>query len=262
MLHDQKVVVVLPAYRAGRTLQRAHDAIPRDFVDEVIFVDDASDDDTIAVARQLGTTVFVHKQNLGYGGNQKTRYAEALRSGADIVVMVHPDYQYEPRLITAIAAMIASRVYDVVLDSRVLGNKLLAACHATSTSPTGSHLGPEPASRLEAVGVSHRLPCLFPRRVGIASAPPSTPTSGCPPTIASAYSRTALPLSPPPAVRPGPRAPPGRRTRPRRTQDGLARWHDYQPKPIEVWVFLAAVRDTLERRGHRPAPGAGTPVCS
>jgi glycosyltransferase involved in cell wall biosynthesis len=126
MLLDQKVVVVLPAYRAGRTLQRTHDAIPRDVVDEVIFVDDASDDDTIAVARQLGTTVFAHKQNLGYGGNQKTRYAEALRPGADIVVMVHPDYQYKPRLTTAIAAMIASGVYDVVLHSRILGNTALA----------------------------------------------------------------------------------------------------------------------------------------
>jgi glycosyltransferase involved in cell wall biosynthesis len=121
MLHDQKVVVVLPAYRAGRTLRLTHEAIPRDVVDEVILVDDASDDDTVTVARQLGITVFVHKQNLGYGGNQKTCYAEALRAGADIVVMVHPDYQYEPRLITAMAAMIASRVYDVVLGSRILG---------------------------------------------------------------------------------------------------------------------------------------------
>ena len=121
MLHDQRVVVVLPAYRAGRTLRLTHEAIPRDVVDEVILVDDASDDDTITVARQLGITVFVHKQNLGYGGNQKTCYAEALRAGADIVVMVHPDYQYEPRLITAMAAMIASRVYDVVLGSRILG---------------------------------------------------------------------------------------------------------------------------------------------
>jgi glycosyltransferase involved in cell wall biosynthesis len=126
MLHDQKVVVVLPAYRAGRTLRRTYEAIPRDVVDEVILVDDASDDDTIAVARELGITVFAHKENLGYGGNQKTCYAEALRSAADIVVMVHPDYQYEPRLITAMAAMIASTVYDVVLGSRILGSTALA----------------------------------------------------------------------------------------------------------------------------------------
>jgi glycosyltransferase involved in cell wall biosynthesis len=125
MLHDQKVVVVFPAYRAARTLRRTHEAIPRDVVDEIILVDDASDDDTVTVARQLGITVFMHRQNLGYGGNQKTCYAEALHSGADIVVMVHPDYQYEPRLITAMAAMVASRVYDVVLGSRILGSMAL-----------------------------------------------------------------------------------------------------------------------------------------
>ena len=122
MLHDQKLVVVLPAYRAARTLRRTHAAIPRDVVDEVILVDDASDDDTIVIARELGISAFMHRQNLGYGGNQKTCYAEALRSGADIVVMVHPDYQYDPRLITPMAAMVASGVYDVVLGSRILGN--------------------------------------------------------------------------------------------------------------------------------------------
>jgi glycosyltransferase involved in cell wall biosynthesis len=126
MLHDQKIVVVLPAYRAGRTLRLTHEAIPRDVVDEIILVDDASDDDTIGIARHLGITVFLHQRNLGYGGNQKTCYLEALRSGADIVVMVHPDYQYEPRLITAMAGMIASRVYDVVLGSRILGSTALA----------------------------------------------------------------------------------------------------------------------------------------
>ena len=125
MVHDQKLVVVLPAYRAGRTLRRTYEAIPRDVVDEVILVDDASDDDTITVARQLGITVFEHKENLGYGGNQKTCYAEALRSGAEILVVVHPDYQYEPRLITAMAAMVASRVYDVVLGSRILDSTAL-----------------------------------------------------------------------------------------------------------------------------------------
>jgi glycosyltransferase involved in cell wall biosynthesis len=126
MLHGWKVVVVLPAYRAGRTLRRTYDSIPVDVVDEIILVDDASDDDTLAIARELGMTVFVHTQNLGYGGNQKTCYSEALSSGADIVVMVHPDYQYEPRLITAMAAMVASGVYDVVLGSRILGSTALA----------------------------------------------------------------------------------------------------------------------------------------
>jgi glycosyltransferase involved in cell wall biosynthesis len=126
MLHGQRVVAVLPAYRAGLTLRPTQAAIPKGVVDEIILVDDASDDDTIAVAQELGITVFLHKQNLGYGGNQKTCYAEALRAGADIVVMVHPDYQYEPRLITAMAAMIASGVYDLVLGSRILGGTALS----------------------------------------------------------------------------------------------------------------------------------------
>ena len=125
MLHGQKVVVVLPAYRAGKTLEKTVAEIPPDTVDEILLVDDHSDDDTVEVAKRLGLAVFVHPENRGYGGNQKTCYAEALRLGADIVVMLHPDYQYDPRLVTAMAGMIASGIYDVVMGSRILDARAL-----------------------------------------------------------------------------------------------------------------------------------------
>jgi len=125
MLHGQKIAVVMPAYRAARTLAACYRAIPRDVVDTTLLVDDGSDDDTLAIARELGIATYRHPRNLGYGANQKTCYREALAQGADIVVMLHPDYQYEPRLITAMAAMIASGVYDVVLGSRIIGNTAL-----------------------------------------------------------------------------------------------------------------------------------------
>jgi len=126
MLHGKKIVVVMPAYHAERTLEDCYRAIPHDVVDEVLLVDDASDDATLAVAVRLGIRSHRHPVNRGYGGNQKTCYSLALGAGADIVVMLHPDYQYEPRLITAMAGMIASGVYDVVLGSRILGNTALA----------------------------------------------------------------------------------------------------------------------------------------
>jgi glycosyltransferase involved in cell wall biosynthesis len=126
MLHNKKIVVVMPAYRAEKTLEECYRAIPLDVVDEVLLVDDASDDATLAVAARLGIRAHRHPVNRGYGGNQKTCYALALEAGADIVVMLHPDYQYEPRLITAMAAMVASDVYDVVIGSRILGNTALA----------------------------------------------------------------------------------------------------------------------------------------
>ena len=126
MLHGQKIVVVMPAYHAEKTLAECHAAIPHDIVDEVLLVDDASDDATLEVARQLGIRSHRHRVNRGYGGTQKTCYRLALDAGADIVVMLHPDYQYEPRLITAMAAMIASGVYDVVFGSRILGNTAIA----------------------------------------------------------------------------------------------------------------------------------------
>jgi glycosyltransferase involved in cell wall biosynthesis len=121
LLHGQKVVVVLPAYRAERTLERTWQEIPRDVVDEVLLVDDASSDGTVRLSQSLGIRTFLHDKNRGYGANQKTCYREALRLGAGIVVMLHPDYQYDPRLITAMAGMVASGVYDVVLGSRILG---------------------------------------------------------------------------------------------------------------------------------------------
>ena len=115
----------MPAYHASRTLEATWRDLPHDIVDEVIVVDDASDDDTVSVARGLGLEVILHPQNMGYGANQKTCYREALARGADIVVMVHPDYQYEPRLVTAMAGMIASGVYDTVIGSRILGGGAL-----------------------------------------------------------------------------------------------------------------------------------------
>ncbi len=126
MLHQKKIAVVMPAYHAEKTLEACYNAIPHDIVDAVLLVDDASDDATLAVAQRLGIHAHRHPQNRGYGGNQKTCYALALEAGADIVVMLHPDYQYEPRLITAMAAMIASGVYDVVLGSRILGKTAIA----------------------------------------------------------------------------------------------------------------------------------------
>jgi glycosyltransferase involved in cell wall biosynthesis len=126
LLHQRKIIVVMPAYRAEKTLARCYAAIPRDVVDDVLLVDDASDDATVAVAERLGITVSRHADNRGYGANQKTCYAEALARGADIVVMLHPDYQYEPRLITAMAAMVASDVYDVVIGSRIIAQSALA----------------------------------------------------------------------------------------------------------------------------------------
>jgi glycosyltransferase involved in cell wall biosynthesis len=125
MIHNNKVVVILPAYHASKTLKQTYAAIPQEVVDKVLLVDDGSSDNTVQVARELGIPVYLHQCNLGYGANQKTCYKEALRLGADIVVMLHPDYQYDPRLITAMAAMIASGLYDVVLGSRILGGGAL-----------------------------------------------------------------------------------------------------------------------------------------
>jgi glycosyltransferase involved in cell wall biosynthesis len=126
MLHGQRVIVVMPAYRAEKTLAACYRAIPRDVVDDVLLVDDASDDATLRVARELGLDPISHAINEGYGANQKTCYAAALGAGADIVVMLHPDYQYEPRLITALASLVASGVYDMAIGSRMLGKSALA----------------------------------------------------------------------------------------------------------------------------------------
>lgn len=125
MIDGRRVTVVLPAYNAARTLRQTYDEIPHAIVDDVILTDDGSHDDTCAIAKELGIHTLVHARNRGYGANQKTCYAAALERGADIVVMLHPDYQYTPRLVTAMASMIASDQYDVVLGSRILGNSAL-----------------------------------------------------------------------------------------------------------------------------------------
>ena len=126
MILSKRVTVVLPAYNAARTLERTYAEIPKDVVDDIILTDDASHDATAEIARTLGLHTIRHERNLGYGGNQKTCYAAALARGADIVVMLHPDYQYTPRLVTAMASMIASGDYDAVLASRILGGGALA----------------------------------------------------------------------------------------------------------------------------------------
>ena len=122
MISGKKVVVVLPAYKAEKTLRNTFEEIPMDVVDRVLLVDDHSDDKTVEVAKELGIRTFVHEKNMGYGANQKTCYREALKEGAEIVVMLHPDYQYDPRLVTAMAGMVASGIYDVVLASRILSS--------------------------------------------------------------------------------------------------------------------------------------------
>lgn len=126
MIKGQKVVVVLPAYNAARTLQQTYDEIDRSVVDDVILVDDASKDDTVAVGREIGIKHIIrHEKNKGYGGNQKSCYIKALEIGADIIVMLHPDYQYTPALITPMVSLIANNVYPVVLGSRILGKGAL-----------------------------------------------------------------------------------------------------------------------------------------
>ena len=126
MLNGKKITVVMPAYNAAATLRQTCDEMPLEIVDEIILVDDCSADDTVEMARSLGLTVFRHKQNLGYGRNQKTCYREALKTGADIVIMLHPDYQYSPRLIVSLAGMIAYGEFNLALGSRILGVGALA----------------------------------------------------------------------------------------------------------------------------------------
>ncbi len=125
MIHGKKVTVVLPAYNAATTLEKTFQEIPFDVVDAVLMVDDASTDNTVVVARQLGITTFQHDRNLGYGGNQKTCYREALKLDSDGVIMLHPDYQYTPKLIGAMASLIAIDQYDLVLGSRIISGGAL-----------------------------------------------------------------------------------------------------------------------------------------
>ena len=125
MINGKKVVIIMPAYNAEKTLKQTYDEIYKDFVDEVILVDDNSQDNTKIVSKSLNITTIVHKENKGYGGNQKSCYKAALKADADIVVMLHPDYQYTPKLIPAIVSMMAFGEYDAVLASRMLGNSAL-----------------------------------------------------------------------------------------------------------------------------------------
>jgi glycosyltransferase involved in cell wall biosynthesis len=126
-MKNYKVIVVLPAYNAEKTLQKTIDAIPENYADEIILVDDVSKDNTVKLAKKIKLKVFVHDKNLGYGGNQKTCYEQALKAGADIIVMVHPDYQYSPELVAPMVEMIKTGLYDCVLGSRILSGDSLRA---------------------------------------------------------------------------------------------------------------------------------------
>jgi glycosyltransferase involved in cell wall biosynthesis len=125
LLIGKRIVVVLPAYNAAKTLHATVSGVPPGIVDEFILVDDASRDETEAVSRELGLTTIRHPSNRGYGGNQKTCYTAALASGADVIVMLHPDYQYSPKLVPALAWLVASGEYDAALGSRILGGTAL-----------------------------------------------------------------------------------------------------------------------------------------
>jgi glycosyltransferase involved in cell wall biosynthesis len=126
VLNGYKIFVVMPAYNAAKTLGQTFRELPHEIVDSVLLVDDHSSDTTVELAREMRLTTFLHHTNLGYGRNQKTCYREALKRGADIIVMLHPDYQYSPKLVTAMASLIAYGEYDVVLASRILGRGALA----------------------------------------------------------------------------------------------------------------------------------------
>ena len=120
MIHGKKVIVVMPAYNAEKTLEAVLQEIPFEFVDDLILVDDASHDRTAELARSLGISTTVHLKNLGYGANQKTCYKAALAAGADVIIMLHPDYQYTPKLLVSMASLVAVDLYDIVLGSRIL----------------------------------------------------------------------------------------------------------------------------------------------
>lgn len=125
MVHGKKIIVVMPGRNVAETVERTYKDLPHDIVDEVILVDNKSSDDTAAVAERLGITVIRHPENRGYGGSQKTCYKTALEHGADVVIMVHPDYQYDPRLVLPMASMITDGPYDAVLASRIIGGRAL-----------------------------------------------------------------------------------------------------------------------------------------
>lgn len=123
MIAGKKLVVVMPAYNAERTLGKTFAGLPHDIIDEVLLTDDSSHDGTVALANELGIQVRIHPTNRGYGANQKTCYQAALDLGADIIVMIHPDYQYDPRLVRSMSSLLAEGVHDVVIGSRILGGE-------------------------------------------------------------------------------------------------------------------------------------------
>lgn len=125
MLNGKKIIVVMPAYNAEKTLEKTYNEIPKEVVDEVLLVDDYSQDKTVLKAKEMGINTYLHDANLGYGANQKTCYREALNRGADIVIMLHPDYQYPPKLIPAMAGLLTSDMFDITLGSRILGGMAL-----------------------------------------------------------------------------------------------------------------------------------------
>ena len=171
MLNGKKIVVVMPAYNAAKSWNELTAIFPYEFVDEVILVDDDSQDSTAELSLKLGLVTFVHHKNLGYGRNQKTCYREALARGADIVVMVHPDYQYSPRLIVSLAGMTAYSEYDAALGSRILGVSALQG-----GMPRYKYI----ANRFltlfqnlfwaQALRIPHWVSCVFPRCSGIFAA--------------------------------------------------------------------------------------------
>lgn len=125
MVYGKKVVVVLPAFNAERTLRKTYEELPSEVVDETILIDDASTDETVRIAKDIKIKTIIHESNQGYGANQKTCYNAALESGGDIIVMLHPDYQYPPKLVVPMAYMLGSGEYDMVIGSRILGGKSL-----------------------------------------------------------------------------------------------------------------------------------------
>jgi glycosyltransferase involved in cell wall biosynthesis len=152
MINGKKVVVVMPAYNAARTLKKTFDEIPHAIVDEIILTDDGSSDETVAISKELGIKTFTHEKNLGYGANQKTCYRETLEADADIVIMLHPDYQYNPRLITAMSSLISEDIYDVVIGSRILGTGALRG-----GMPVYKYIGNRALTLIENIMIGQKL---------------------------------------------------------------------------------------------------------
>lgn len=152
MLNNKKIVVIMPAYNAEKTLRQTFEGIPKGIVDKVILTDDASRDNTVRIAKELNIQTIVHDSNKGYGANQKTCYVEALKENPDIVIMLHPDYQYTPKLIAAMAAIIAFGEYDVVLASRILGRGALQG-----GMPVYKYIANRMLTLIENILLGHRL---------------------------------------------------------------------------------------------------------